>query len=126
MAKLKKELSLHQLRIITLRRASYRWIFRYQALNKAKVKVDIGYFNNGRIKSILKFKCNKCKELFSRKEVQADHIKEIAGENGFTDWNHYIPALLCEIDSYQILCKQCHKEKTKKYLGKRATNKRKY
>lgn len=118
--KAKKALSLHQLRIITLRRASMRWKYKYVALNKAKVKIEIGKYKNGNVQFGTFFTCAECERkgiphpYYSRKEVCVDHIDPIVDtEEGFTDWNDYVPNLLCESDNLQILCKKpCHSEKT--------------
>ncbi len=58
------------------------------------------------------FQCNFCKNWFAQKEIEVDHIiecgnfsKETAGE--------FIERLFCEKIGFQILCKNCHKTKTK-------------
>lgn len=120
--KVKKLKTTHELRMLLLRRASYRWTYKYQALKEAKVVLPDGFYKNGKPKTKTLFRCKHCEELFGSKSVQADHIIEIGT---FIDWNHYVPALLCETSGYQILCKPCHKEKTAAYLGKKAKSKKK-
>lgn len=126
----KKEKTIHELRILTLRRASMRWKYKYECLNKAKVYMDVGTFKNGNTKQGVFFICAECerqnKEVYyKRTEVQVDHITEIAGEQGFTDWNDYVPALLCPEDELQVLCIPHHKEKTAKYMKKKTEIKKK-
>lgn len=118
----KKIKTIHELRMLCLRRASYRWTYKYEAMKLAKVVVDDGFYLNGNPKTKTLFKCAHCKKLFSSKQVQADHITEIGT---FIDWNSYIPALLCETGGYQCLCRECHKIKTKKFLGDRAVKRKK-
>lgn len=120
--RIKKVKTIHELRILCLRRASYRWTYKYEALKLAKVVIPDGTYLNGNPKTKTLFRCAKCKELFGQRQVQADHIVEIGT---FVDWNQYIPALLCETNSYQILCKPCHKAKTALYLGKKAKSRKK-
>lgn len=60
------------------------------------------------------FKCSKCSKLFSREMIQVDHIEPIAG---FKNWNEFIARLFVGPDKLQVLCKKCHKEKTKKEVG---------
>lgn len=112
--KKKKELTLHQLRVITLRRASMRWKYKYQALNAAKVVVNDGFYKNGNVRTKMMFRCACCKKVYDRREVCVDHINPVVDtEEGFSDWNEYVPNLLCEINNLQILCKKpCHAEKT--------------
>jgi 5-methylcytosine-specific restriction endonuclease McrA len=52
-------------------------------------------------------KCEKCSKETSFLEI--DHIVEVNEGGG-----------LCWIDNYQLLCSDCHKEKTKAYAGIRA------
>lgn len=64
--------------------------------------------------------CAECtrqgKEIYHIKDnVQVDHITEIATE-GFTTWDDYINALFCEADKLQVLCLDCHKIKTEKFI----------
>jgi 5-methylcytosine-specific restriction endonuclease McrA len=102
-----------------------RWKYKYEALNAAKVYIDTGTYKNGKVKTNVFFVCAECarqkrkKDYHARHEVQVDHIVEIAGETGFTDWNAFIPALLCPAVDLQILCKPCHKTKTDAYLDRR-------
>lgn len=54
------------------------------------------------------YRCNKCKKLFPKKEVQVDHIEEIGA---FINWDTYMERLFCPISNLQVLCKPCHKGK---------------
>ena len=46
------------------------------------------------------------------KEVQVDHIIPVVDFDGFKDWDTYIKSLFCSIKNLQVLCRECHKEKT--------------
>src|SRR3990167_3918303 len=61
------------------------------------------------------FKCAKCKKSYCRKSVCVDHIFPVVEiDKGFVTWDIYIERLLgCSTSELQVLCKPCHKKKTK-------------
>jgi 5-methylcytosine-specific restriction endonuclease McrA len=69
---------------------------------------------NNVIKSALvergRFKCNLCGGIFKRNEIQVDHLKMISKMDIWC-WNKYIDNLFNS--EQQVLCKLCHKQKTK-------------
>ena len=84
-----------------LRRATYQWKPRNQALVNARVE-------RGR------YKCSMCEELFRSTEVQIDHIEPVIDpRKGFTTWDDYIERLFCPVEKFQILCTVCHEQKTR-------------
>ncbi len=126
----KREKSLHELRIIALRRASIRWKYKYQCLNEAKILIDEGQFKNGKDKLGVYFICAHClaagdvKFYHKRDEVQVDHIAPVIDtEDGFVGWDTFVPNLFCEIDNLQVLCKPHHKIKTATETAERHANK---
>jgi len=58
------------------------------------------------------YQCAECGEWFKQKEVQVDHI--IPAGTSLKGWDEFIDKLFVGEDSMQILCKPCHKIKTKK------------
>jgi 5-methylcytosine-specific restriction endonuclease McrA len=71
------------------------------------------------------YQCNKCKCLFKRNELQVDHIIPVIDiKKGFEDFTTYINNMFgtseklelkyCDLSKFQLLCKKCHEEKTKK------------
>lgn len=88
--------------IATLRRASYRWPARNEAIKKARIERGL-------------YICNGCKQIFSSKQIQIDHIEPIIPvDKGFTTWDDYIKRLFCDADGFQVLCKDvCHAAKSK-------------
>jgi hypothetical protein len=63
------------------------------------------------------YQCNKCKKWFKRADVQIDHIEECGSLLSYDDIVPFLKRLTVEdVNAYQILCKQHHKEKTSKYL----------
>jgi 5-methylcytosine-specific restriction endonuclease McrA len=81
--------------IATLRRASYRWRGRSEAVKLARR--DRGLYE-----------CASCKNLFRNKEYCVDHISPIVPVTGFDSWDGFIERLFCEADGFQILCYPCH------------------
>ena len=48
------------------------------------------------------------------KNFHVDHITPVIDPDvGFTSWDDVIERMFCEIDGFQILCSDCHDEKTK-------------
>lgn len=92
-----------------LRRAWTRYPVRYQAMDKAKQPYT---GKDKRTKWV--YKCKQCKELFKSTEVQVDHIKPAGTLKDYKDLPSFVQNLFCEADNLQVLCKECHKEKTLK------------
>lgn len=83
-----------------LRRASYAWPPRKNALKAGRVSRG-------------KYKCAKCENIFGPKEISLDHIDPVIDPHvGFVDWNTFIDRLFCDIPGWQILCDLCHDAKT--------------
>lgn len=93
--------------IAQLRRVHYKWPAKEEAKKEAKVSYGT-------------YMCATCKGLFKRKDTQIDHIEPvISTKEGFIDWNTFICRLFAEKSAYQVLCKKCHKEKSKGENAKR-------
>lgn len=99
--KQKKEQSLRTWLTPKLRRLSYQWAPRNQA--KALARIERG-----------KYKCAKCNNIFGPKEIVVDHINPVVAVDGFTNWEEYITSLFCDITNFQILCEECHSDKSQK------------
>ena len=83
-----------------LRRLSYQWPPRREAITRARTERGV-------------YTCNICRGSFGPKEIQLDHIHPVVDEEaGFIDWNTYIDRLFCDVDGFQVLCKTCHDAKT--------------
>lgn len=72
------------------------------------------------------YRCAKCLELWKEKEVQVDHIDPVVPvdkpESEMTIGEYAYRVFKNEC---QVLCKPCHKEKSKKENKQRIDNKRK-
>lgn len=96
--------------IPTLRRASYRWPPRNEALKAARVSRGV-------------YKCNLCHGTFGRKNVNIDHIEPVVDPiRGMQDWDEYINRMFCQKEGFQIICSECH---DKKSLGEKKLRKKK-
>jgi 5-methylcytosine-specific restriction endonuclease McrA len=96
--------------ISQLRKASYRYPARNEALKRAR-------------RARNEYECAHCKKIFGRKDVQIDHIEPVVKLQGFTSWDDYITRMFCPVEGYQILCKEDHdiktqKEREQRYLTK--------
>lgn len=84
-----------------LRRGTFHWKARTEAMTAARVERG-------------KYKCASCEDLFGPKEVDLDHrFPVVDPKTGFTSWDNYIERLFCSADQFDVLCKQCHENKTK-------------
>ena len=95
--------------VATLRRASFRWKSRAEA--QKRFKVQIGEFKTGRPK--YGWFCNSCGVIDKQKNCKMDHIIPVAGEEGYTTLDEFADRLLCDVDGWQNLCKECHDDKSK-------------
>lgn len=94
-----KKQNLKSFIIQVLRRGSYKWKPRTEALKRARISRGV-------------YKCNMCEGEFKRKEMHIDHIKPVIDYKGFTTWDDYIDRLFCDVDGFQVLCAPCHDNKT--------------
>ena len=92
--------------IALLRRASLKWLPRYQVMTEARVARG-------------KYMCNKCNQIVGAKEFHVDHKKPVIPVTGFDDWNGVVSRLFCQKSELQVLCKECHTAKSNKENKKR-------
>lgn len=61
------------------------------------------------------YKCADCSELHSGGNINVDHIIPIGSGvyNGLGDAERFYTLVFCSYDNLQVLCKDCHKVKTK-------------
>lgn len=94
-----------------LRSASNRYPPKWEAHKEAFVGKKI---NKATGRLAMHFECNMCKKHFPNKEVQVDHIDPVVDPiKGFQGWDVFVERMFVKKDGYQVLCKQCHKEKTR-------------
>jgi hypothetical protein len=80
-----------------LRRTWGRSKQRQAALNSAKIAYGT-------------YTCAGCKKPTRRKDINVDHIIPVGK---FTTFDLYIERLFCDTSGLRVLCKSCHKVKTK-------------
>jgi 5-methylcytosine-specific restriction endonuclease McrA len=69
------------------------------------------------------FECNECHNLFPAKLVVVDHIESVVPLTGFVSWDDVIKRMYCSSEGLQVLCKECHKIKTKEENSQRKLHK---
>lgn len=94
----------------TLRGGMRRWPPKWEALKDAALGRKI---NKKTGKLAMHYKCACCKGEFTSNNVEVDHIDSVVAATGFESWDVYIDRLFCEKINLQVLCKPCHKTKTK-------------
>lgn len=88
--------------IPVIRRASYKWPARNEALKEARIERGL-------------YKCNSCGGIFKKKFIQIDHINPVISvEKGFNTWDEYLERMFCSKEGFQIICVDCHDIKTAK------------
>lgn len=93
----------------TLRGGMRRWPPKWKALNNAAVGRKV---NKKTGKLAQHYVCASCRNEFTSKDVEVDHIEPVVELTGFVSWDVYIDRLFCEESNLQVLCKSCHKVKT--------------
>lgn len=64
--------------------------------------------------------CTICKTQFKGKELQVDHIESVGPTPGSrnagpdTTWDLFITRMFCDADKLQVVCINCHNNKTYK------------
>lgn len=98
--------------VSTLRAGTRRYPPKYECLHGAKTEKKINE-KTGRLAQ--HYRCASCKQEFTSKDVEVDHIKPVIDpKKGFESWDRYIERLFCDEKNFQTLCKPCHLQKTKK------------
>ena len=95
----------------SLRRSFRWWIPLQQALNAARRPSQNK--DNKRLK--FEYQCAHCKKWFPRSGVEVDHVNPCGSLLSLTDLVEFVRKLTPEnLDAYQVLCKEHHREKTNK------------
>ena len=59
------------------------------------------------------YQCNYCKKWYPATQINVDHIIPVGNLTCSEDLSGFVNRLFVEVDSLQILCKDCHDVKTK-------------
>lgn len=93
----------------SLRQAWMKYPPKYEALKLA----ESGRKTNKNTGKLAKhYICAICAKEFVAKEVQVDHIIDAGTLKCFEDLGGFCSRLFCSLVDLQVLCKECHKEKT--------------
>lgn len=95
-----------------LRRLTMKWKPKNEALTTARRP-----YKGPNKRQKWEYKCARCKKWFARKEVDIDHIIPMGGMTTFEKAGEWLRKALCEVDGFQVLCKEDHQLKTKKEKG---------
>jgi 5-methylcytosine-specific restriction endonuclease McrA len=101
-----------------LRRMFRRSPMYNDCLKNAKRDVYIKGKTKDKIRRV-KYVCCGCGYLFDKKQVEVDHcvpVIPLAGlpkVDDLPDFNVYIARLFCSVENLQVVCKPCHKTKSK-------------
>lgn len=94
------------------------WLPMQQALERNKRPSQ--HPTNNRLK--WEFKCDSCQGWFKRADVEIDHIIPCGSLRNWEDVVPFLQRLTEEsLDSYQIVCKDCHVGKSKVEITSRKT-----
>lgn len=103
-----------------LRAGSRKWPPKYKVLNEAKRGKKINQ-KSGRLAE--HYECAGCHTLFPSSDIAVDHSAPVVRTTGFVSWDDVISRLFCSTENLQVLCKECHKVKTKQENEERKANK---
>jgi 5-methylcytosine-specific restriction endonuclease McrA len=99
--------------ISALRKAFRRFPAYKQCLDNAKSEYFIPS-KKGKPMRRVQWECAKCKNKLKQKERDVDHIYPVIDpEKGFIGYGEYASRLFCALVNLQVLCKPCHKAKSK-------------
>lgn len=99
-----------------LRRGTYKWKAKYQALDRCKVKVEVINKDGSVSKKYRVFwECELTGAICSSKDKVVDHINPVVPldwkENEW-DWKVVIENMYCDETNLQVISKKAHKLKT--------------
>jgi len=104
----------HSFIVSVLRAGTRRWPPKWQVLEEAKTEKKTNV-STGRMAQ--HYRCRLCLCEFPASTVEVDHITPVVGAGGFTTWDDYIENMFCDKDNLQVVCKPCHKIKSKQERG---------
>lgn len=106
-------------------RGALRLIFRKSPHRKAalqKARVEIARVNKDGTtakKPAVWYQCAICRNMFKPDDLEVDHITPVGPAPGTRNappdltWNKYIEKMFCGTENLQVICKGCHREKSK-------------
>jgi 5-methylcytosine-specific restriction endonuclease McrA len=90
-------------------RQKSRW---WKPITECKLKAKRAYKGTNK-RQKFEYQCANCKSWFPEKQINVDHIKPAGSLNCAQDLPGFVDRLFCEQENLQVLCSECHNEKTK-------------
>lgn len=90
-------------------RQKSRW---WKPITQCKMKARRPYKGPNK-RQKFEYQCKYCEQWFPDKKVNVDHITPAGQLRSANDLPGFVERLFCEIDGLQVLCSNCHDEKTK-------------
>lgn len=100
-----------------LRRRSMFWRPISETRNKARRK-----YNGPNKRQKFEYQCSICENWFSGKNIAVDHIETVGILRKANDLPGFVERLFCDSSGLRVVCKNCHKEKTKEDKKKMREN----
>lgn len=66
------------------------------------------------------YQCAVCEGWFPDKEVAVDHIEPCGSLKSYEDLPKFVATLFCEKENLQIVCNECHQQKSNREREERA------
>jgi hypothetical protein len=82
-----------------LRSAFRKWGPKHEAKKEAKVAYNT-------------YVCASCDGWFGATQVEVDHIEPAGSLRCYEDLPGFVERMFCEAEGFQVLCKDCHQQKT--------------
>lgn len=87
--------------IAQLRRSSYKYPPRNEALKKARIDRGV-------------YQCQSCKKMTDRHDIRMDHVNPVVDPlQGWQGWDVFIERMFCDTEGFNAICNACHDIKTK-------------
>lgn len=90
-----------------LRRRSIVW----KPINKARELAKRRYTGPNK-RQKYEYQCANCKKFYKGTQICVDHIIPVGSLTKSYDLPHFVETLFCEIDNLQVLCIDCHDQKS--------------
>ena len=103
-------------------RSALRKGFRFwKPIMKCKMDARRKYVGKNK-KQKWEYQCAKCKKWYMNKDIQVDHIIPVGTLRCYEDLPGFVKRLTVE-DGFQVLCKDCHNEKSNLERSNKKVNK---
>ena len=101
-----------------LREKFNRYPVKYEVIKAAAKDIETGEVykggkKEGQAKTVKMYKCVGCEVMHRATEIQVDHKVPAGSLKSFDDLKGFAERLFCGPEGLQIMCKVCHKTKTK-------------